>query len=613
MRVVIAGLIASALLSGARAEDAPAQAPEPWLGTWKLRVEKGAPAMSEVVRFEPVDGGYRSIHDSVGPDGKPSHLEYFARPDGKDYPLKPGSPMAVRVKKVDDHTIDWWTLKDGVIVVSGRSVHSRDGKTKTMTFTRTNEKGEKVETTKIYDRQPGHVPRSTVLDFAATPSIERLRAVKFLPVPATVTGHAVEERGFVSVPMDYARRSESPTLRIFYRLMPARGAKPRESRAPILVVVNGGPAMASSRLRPYDYDQDRPTEEMRKGDRLGELLSRYRVLLLDQRGTGHSSPLDMSDPLVDPAVVARYFDSAHIALDHQEVIRAVIPEGEPFYMVLHSYAGMIGMRYMTLPGISRLPRGLVFASAVLPHRDVVQGFAARRSSQRALNLDLVRPVPDFKESIARLRAHFGANGMDPGSVNYLWTWLGKGVAGQWETALRDQVNVLLAADRGGLETFVESEADRADLLNYILSAKELTPGFTDRTLGALLVKQVPFEEWMLDEDWTSTRLRGDAGWIDPLLDAIDRNPPPESPAFPPIDEIRRRLAGLHALFLFGRGDAYVAEETGVARARRYAVDGRSRIEVLPGGHRAVFLAPGVETIASWIASLPPPDTTRQDR
>ena len=451
------------------------------------------------------------------------------------------------------------------------------------------------------------------VDFGATPSIEQLRAVKFLPVPSTVTTHAVEERGFVSVPMDYARASESPTLRIFYRLMPARGAKPRDARTPILVVVNGGPALASSRLRPYDFDYASATEEMRRADRLGEMLSRFRVLLLDQRGTGNSAPLDMSDPHVNPVVVARYFDSANIALDHQEVIRKVIPEGERFYMVFHSYAGKVGARYLTIPGISRLPRGVVFASAALPHRDVVQAFAARRASQRALNLDLVRAAPEVKESQARLRAHFGANGMDPGSVNYLWTWLGKGLAGQWEPALRDQVKLLLAADRGGLETFVEREADRADLLNYILSAKELTPGFTDRTLGALLVKQVPFEEWMLDEDWTSIRLRGDATWIDPLLDAIDRSPPPERPAFPPIDEIRGKLAGLHALFLFGRGDAYIAEETGVARARRYAVDGDSRIEVLPGGHRAVFLAPGVETIASWIAGLPPLEASDKRR
>jgi len=147
---------------------AQAQVPAPWLGTWKLRVAAGAPPGSEVVRFEPVDGGYRSIHDSVGPDGKVSHYEYFARPDGKDYPSQAGSPMSVRVIKVDDHTIDWWTLKDGAVVVSGRSVHSRDGKTKTMTFTRTNEKGEKVEVTKIYDRVPDDGSRSSGRELPST-------------------------------------------------------------------------------------------------------------------------------------------------------------------------------------------------------------------------------------------------------------------------------------------------------------------------------------------------------------------------------------------------------------------------------------------------------------
>jgi pimeloyl-ACP methyl ester carboxylesterase len=443
-------------------------------------------------------------------------------------------------------------------------------------------------------------------DFAATPTIEQLRAVKLLPVPAGVTAHAVEERGFVSVPMDYTRRSESPTLRIFYRLMPARGTRPRDTKAPILVVVNGGPALASSRLRPYDYDEARPTEEMRKNDRLGEMLSRFRVLILDQRGTGNSAPLDMSDPLVDPVVVARYFDSAHIALDHQEVIRTVVPEGEPFYMLLHSYAGRVGMRYVTMPSISRHPRGLVFASSALPHQDVVHAFEARRMSQRALNLQLLRALPDLKTTIARLRAHFGGNGLDRGSVNYLWTWLGKGPPGQWEPVLRDQVNALLAADREGLEKFLEREADKADLLNYILSAKELTPGFTDRTLGALLVRRVPFE------GWTSTRLQGDARWIDPVLDAIDRGPPPEEPPFPSVEEIRRRLAALHTLFIFGKGDAYIGEDA-PRRAKVYAVEGRTRTEVLPGGHWAVYLATGVEAISAWIASLPRPVAPRHDR
>ena len=153
MRVVIAWLIAFALISGARAEDAPARVPEPWLGIWKLRVPAGAPAGSEVVRFEPLDGGYRSIHDSVGPDGKVAHYEYFARPDGQDYPIRAGSSMAVRVIKVDEHTMDWWTLKGGAVVLSGRSVHSRDGKTRTIDGRSADAAGKVTSSFRFYERQ----------------------------------------------------------------------------------------------------------------------------------------------------------------------------------------------------------------------------------------------------------------------------------------------------------------------------------------------------------------------------------------------------------------------------------------------------------------------------
>jgi hypothetical protein len=449
----------------------------------------------------------------------------------------------------------------------------------------------------------GGAGQRPAFDFAAVPTLEQLRSVKFLPVPGGVTAHRFEERGFVAVPMDYARRGESPTLRIFYRLMPARGSAVRDTRAPIVVVVNGGPGAPSSFYRPYDYDYEHPTEQTRKKDLLGVMLSRFRVLILDQRGTpGYSAPLDMSDPHLSPAIVARYFDSAHQALDHQEVIRAVIPENEPFYMIAQSYAGMIGMRYLTLPAISRQPRGIVFSSAALPHGDAALAMESRRREQRALNLQLRRAEPRIEESLARLRAHFARNGFDPGSVNYLWTWLGKGPA--WEAALVDELRSLLRADRRGLQTFLDEEADKADLLNYILSAKELTPGFTDRTLAVVLVKRVPFEEWMLDEEWTLLRLQGDAGWIGPMLDALDRNPPPVDPPFPPMAEIRERLAGRYALFTLAKGDAFIGEEVALERRKQFAVEGRTRIEILPGGHQAAFLEAGVAAIASWIGGLP---------
>ena len=64
--------------------------------------------------------------------------------------------------------------------------------------------------------------------------------------------------------------------------------------------------------------------------------------------------------------------------------------------------------------------------------------------------------------------------------------------------------------------------------------------------------------------------------------------------------------------MFGKGDPYFGEDA-AERAKVYAVEGRTRTEVLPGGHRAVFLKPGVEAIAAWIESLPPPEIPRQER
>ena len=118
---------------------------------------------------------------------------------------------------------------------------------------------------------------------------------------------------------------------------------------------------------------------------------------------------------------------------------------------------------------------------------------------------------------------------------------------------------------------------------------------------------------MLDEDWTSIRLRGDAAWIDPLLDAIDRSPPTGQPAVPAHRRDPAQARRTYTLFLFGRGDPYLRRGRAPSAAKVYAVEGRTRTEVIPGGHRAVFLAPGVEAIAAWIASLPPPETSRPDR
>ncbi len=148
-----------------------------------------------------------------------------------------------------------------------------------------------------------------------------------------------------------------------------------------------------------------------------------------------------------------------------------------------------------------------------------------------------------------------------------------------------------------MKRFIAEEASPLELLNYILSAKELTPGFTDRTLATLLVKRVPFEPWMLDEQWANVQMQGDASWVAPVLDALDRHPPPLDPPFPPVAEIRDRLTSRHVLFTFGAGDAFMGD-LALAHAKAYALDERAQIQILPGGHRAIFQKPG------WTRSRP---------
>ena len=141
------------------AMDVLAQTPAPWLGTWKLNVAQSkfspgpAPKSQIVKNMAAADGGYNNTADTVAADGKETHSEYFAKPDGKDYPMKSGTADAIWVKKIDDYRNEWATKKGGKVVTSGTTSYSRDGKGRTLTWTSTDEKGQTFESTAIYTRQ----------------------------------------------------------------------------------------------------------------------------------------------------------------------------------------------------------------------------------------------------------------------------------------------------------------------------------------------------------------------------------------------------------------------------------------------------------------------------
>jgi len=133
-------------------------ASDPNMGTWKLNDGKsklvpGAPQNSTVVYEAAVDMVKVTTDGTTG-DGKPMHTEWTGKFDGKDYPLT-GDPSADTrsYKKVNDHTMDINNKMGGKVVVTGRIVVAADGKSRTVTTTRTDSTGKKITNVAVFDKQ----------------------------------------------------------------------------------------------------------------------------------------------------------------------------------------------------------------------------------------------------------------------------------------------------------------------------------------------------------------------------------------------------------------------------------------------------------------------------
>jgi phage tail sheath gpL-like len=132
-------------------------AADAFIGTWKLNEAKSkisAGPKNTTVVYEAVGDSVKVITDGTGGDGKPSHSEWTGKFDGKDYPVT-GDPSSDSraLKKIDDHTLTLTVKKGDKVTTTGRIVLSADGKTRTVTTSGTNAKGDKVTSTAVYDRQ----------------------------------------------------------------------------------------------------------------------------------------------------------------------------------------------------------------------------------------------------------------------------------------------------------------------------------------------------------------------------------------------------------------------------------------------------------------------------
>ena len=128
------------------------------MGTWKLNETKSklSPAVGKntMVVYVAEGDNVKIIVDGLDPMGKPAHNEWVGKFDGKDYPVT-GDPNADArsYTSVDDNTLHATNKKGSKSTADIQIVVSADGKTRTVTVATMDLKGNKVNTTSVYDRQ----------------------------------------------------------------------------------------------------------------------------------------------------------------------------------------------------------------------------------------------------------------------------------------------------------------------------------------------------------------------------------------------------------------------------------------------------------------------------
>src|ERR1700730_11636016 len=134
MRITRYGIFTATLLVALVLCVTPAAADQ-HSGTWKMNPAKSkyspGPAAKNLTLIVEADGNGVKI-DSEGTDGegKPTHVQYDAKFDGKDYPVT-GLAYGdmVTVKRIDPNTIQTSIKKGDQVVMTVTSKVSADGKT----------------------------------------------------------------------------------------------------------------------------------------------------------------------------------------------------------------------------------------------------------------------------------------------------------------------------------------------------------------------------------------------------------------------------------------------------------------------------------------------------
>jgi hypothetical protein len=120
----------------------------------KSTYSPGPAPKSTTVKIDSDADNVKLSADGIDAAGNPTHVEYTAKYDGKDYPIT-GVPNAdtVALERPDARTIRSTMKKGDQVVMTVTSVISKDGTTRTSTFKGKNAEGQDVNNVVVYDKQ----------------------------------------------------------------------------------------------------------------------------------------------------------------------------------------------------------------------------------------------------------------------------------------------------------------------------------------------------------------------------------------------------------------------------------------------------------------------------
>jgi pimeloyl-ACP methyl ester carboxylesterase len=202
-----------------------------------------------------------------------------------------------------------------------------------------------------------------------------------------VTAHRID------VPLDWNEPS-GPQISVHAREVVAV-ERADDPKLPAIVWFQGGPGF------------EIPFPEHR-GSWLEQLLTRYRVVLLDQRGTGLSTPLDARAlPFADPVTLANYlrnFRQDSIVRDADRLRATLYGEDTDWYVFGQSFGGFCSLTYLSL--LPEHLRGVIITGGFAPVLHETEEICTRLFNHVATrNAEYYARFPDDAARVRRIVDH----------------------------------------------------------------------------------------------------------------------------------------------------------------------------------------------------------------